>query len=52
MGEEIYQACRVKITEMEYRVMDGIPNDEQNIAFEILPKIQGQFNNREDNKHE
>ena len=52
LGEEIYQACRVKITELEYRVMEGIPNDEQNIAYKILPKIQDNLNNREDNKHE
>ena len=52
LGEEIYQVCRVKITEMEYRVMEGIPDDEQNIAFEILPKIQGNLLNREDHKNE
>ena len=52
IGEEIYQTCRVKITEMEYRVMEGIPEHEQNIAFEILPKIQSNLMNREDNKNE
>ena len=52
LGEEIYQICRVKITEMEYRVMEGISEHEQNIAFEILPKIQSNLMNREDNKNE
>ncbi len=52
IGEEIYQICRVKITEMEYRVMEGIPEHEQNIAFEILPKIQSNLLNREEYKNE
>lgn len=39
-GEEIYQACRQKITELEYSVMKGIPLEEQIATFEVLPKIK------------
>ncbi|WP_458414643.1 MarR family winged helix-turn-helix transcriptional regulator [Schinkia sp. CFF1] len=39
-GEEIYQACRQKITELEYSVMKGIPMEEQIATFEVLPKIK------------
>lgn len=51
-GEEIYQTCRVKITSLEKQVMKGIPNDEQSITFQTLPKIQDRLINGEDHKHE
>ena len=51
IGEEIYQACRVKITDLEYRVMEDIPKEEQNISFQILPKIQDNLMNKEGNKN-
>ncbi|MFS0779143.1 MarR family transcriptional regulator [Neobacillus sp. 3P2-tot-E-2] len=41
VGEEVYQACRKEITDLENRVMDGIANEEQMITFQTLPKIQG-----------
>lgn len=50
LGEEIYQTCRIKITELENQVMKGIPDDEQEIAFQILPKIQSNLTSREDQK--
>jgi MarR family transcriptional regulator, transcriptional regulator for hemolysin len=40
LGEEIYQACRKKITDLENSVMAGITNEEQMITFQTLPKIQ------------
>nr|WP_289344130.1 MarR family transcriptional regulator [Neobacillus sp. CF12] len=40
LGEEIYQACRKKITDLENSVMAGIANEEQMITFQTLPKIQ------------
>jgi MarR family transcriptional regulator, transcriptional regulator for hemolysin len=52
LGEEIYQECRQKITELEYSVMNGIPEDEQNVAFQILPKIQENIINKEGSKNE
>lgn len=39
VGEEIYQTCREKITELEHSVMKDIPKDEQIITFEVLPRI-------------
>ncbi len=39
-GEEIYQSCREKITELENTVMEGIPLDAQVTVFETLPQIK------------
>ncbi|WP_338786155.1 MarR family winged helix-turn-helix transcriptional regulator [Metabacillus sp. FJAT-53654] len=47
LGEEIFQACRNKITDLENSVMEGIAKEEQNVAFQILPKIQNNIMNRE-----
>jgi len=52
LGEEVYQVCRQKITELEYSVMKGIPEDEQNTAFQILPRIRKNIINKEGNKNE
>ena len=46
LGEEIYQACRKKITELENNVMEGIAKEEQKITFQTLPKIQDNIMNR------
>jgi MarR family transcriptional regulator, transcriptional regulator for hemolysin len=40
LGEEIYKACRKKISDLENRVMEGIANEEQMIMFQTLPKLQ------------
>jgi MarR family transcriptional regulator, transcriptional regulator for hemolysin len=40
VGEEIYQACRNKITDLENSIMDDILYDDQMILFQTLPKIQ------------
>jgi MarR family transcriptional regulator, transcriptional regulator for hemolysin len=40
VGEEIYQACRNKITALENSIMDGIAHEDQMILFQTLPKIQ------------
>jgi MarR family transcriptional regulator, transcriptional regulator for hemolysin len=40
VGEEIYQNCRNKITDLENSIMDGILYDDQMILFQTLPKIQ------------
>ncbi|KKK39953.1 MarR family transcriptional regulator [Mesobacillus campisalis] len=40
LGEEIYQKCREKITELEHNVMEGIDKEEQTITFQTLPKIK------------
>lgn len=48
LGEELYQVCRKKVTELEYNVMKGIPEDEQIIAFEALPKIRENITNEKE----
>ena len=40
VGEEVYQSCRQKITELEYSVMKDTPKEEQMAAFRLLPKIK------------
>ncbi|MED1471042.1 MarR family winged helix-turn-helix transcriptional regulator [Bacillus salipaludis] len=40
LGEDLYQIIRQKITELEYSVMRGISNEEQNAAFQLLPKLR------------
>jgi MarR family transcriptional regulator, transcriptional regulator for hemolysin len=40
VGEEIYQACRNKITALENSIMDDIAYEDQMILFQTLPKIQ------------
>ncbi|WP_053362584.1 MarR family transcriptional regulator [Bacillus sp. FJAT-27251] len=52
LGEEIYQKCREKITELEQSVMEGIDKEEQAIMFETLHKIQGNIMKREGSKSE
>lgn len=39
-GEQIYEHCRTRITELEHHIMKGIPEEEQLIAFNLLPKIK------------
>jgi MarR family transcriptional regulator, transcriptional regulator for hemolysin len=34
LGEEVYQKCREKITELEQSVMEGIDKEEQTITFQ------------------
>ena len=52
LGEEIYQACRKKITELEHNAMEGIAKEEQMITFQTLPKIQDNIMKGEGNKSE
>lgn len=52
LGEEVYQACRKDITELENSVMEGIPREEQVAIFEILPKIQDNIMNRGEGQNE
>ncbi len=52
IGEQIYRECRTKITTLEISVMKGIAEEEQKIAFHILPKIQENILNCEGNKGE
>ncbi|MDF2791343.1 MAG: MarR family transcriptional regulator [Neobacillus sp.] len=52
VGEEIYQACRKEITDLENRVMDGIANEEQMIMFQTIPKIQGNIMKGDGSKSE
>jgi MarR family transcriptional regulator, transcriptional regulator for hemolysin len=51
-GEEIYQACRKKITDLENRVMEGIAHEGQMITFQTLPKIQENIIKSEGSKSE
>ena len=39
-GEGIYQVCRKRITDLEFSVMEGIPMEEQNSAFQIFSKYR------------
>ena len=47
LGEEVYKACRKKITNLEIRVMEGIGKEEQEVVFHTLPKIQEKMMNKE-----
>ncbi|RLL48413.1 MarR family transcriptional regulator [Oceanobacillus piezotolerans] len=49
-GEEIYKVCRIKITNLENRVMEGITDKEQRIMFQTLPKIRSNLMKREEEK--
>ncbi|MDQ0232458.1 DNA-binding MarR family transcriptional regulator [Metabacillus malikii] len=51
-GEEIYQQCREKITELESKVMEGISLDEQQTAYQVLPKIQNNLISRKGNNRD
>lgn len=48
-GEELYQICREKIICLEYEVMKGIPKEEQQIVFEVLPRILENITNGKEN---
>lgn len=48
-GEELYQICREKITCLEYEFMKGITEEEQQIVFEVLPKILENTKNEKEN---
>jgi MarR family transcriptional regulator for hemolysin len=48
-GEEFYQICRERITCLEYEVMKGIAEEEQQIVFEVLPQILGNIKNQKEN---
>jgi MarR family transcriptional regulator, transcriptional regulator for hemolysin len=39
-GEEVYELCRKRITDLESHVMRDIPEEEQLVAFRLLPKIK------------
>lgn len=52
LGEEIYTECRKKITALENRVMQGIPNEEQKIIFQTLPIIHDNILKEEGRKSE
>lgn len=52
LGEEIYQACRKKITDLENSVMVGLDKDEQRIIFKTIPKIKGNIIKSEGSKRE
>ena len=47
LGEEVYKACRKKITNLEIRVMEDIGKEEQEVIFHTLPKIQEKMMNKE-----
>jgi MarR family transcriptional regulator, transcriptional regulator for hemolysin len=47
LGEEVYKACRKKITNLEIRVMEDIGKEEQEVVFYTLPKIQEKMMNKE-----
>lgn len=51
-GEKTYQSCRKKITALEYRIMEGIPEEELNIAFQLLPKLRQSIINEGGKKSE
>jgi MarR family transcriptional regulator for hemolysin len=45
-GREVYKVCRRKINQLENEVMKGIPDNEKNTLFQILPKIQQNILNK------
>jgi MarR family transcriptional regulator, transcriptional regulator for hemolysin len=52
LGEEVYQACRKRITDLEFTIMDGIAKEEQEVVFHTLPRIQENFKKKEGDKIE
>lgn len=52
LGEDVYNACREKITDLENRVVEGITKEEQEVIFRALPKIQENLMNKEGNNIE
>lgn len=48
-GEELYQICREKITCLEYELMKGITKEEQQIVFEVIPRILENITNEKEN---
>jgi|SRR5690625_1602387 len=40
LGEAVYQSCREQITALENSIMEDIPKEELNAAYEVLPKIR------------
>lgn len=52
VGEETYQTCRKKITELEYKIMKDIPEADQMAVFETLPKIKENIIELEEEKNE
>ena len=51
-GEELYKACRARITELENQAMEGIPENEKSFIFNALPKIKENILNEMGNKNE
>ncbi|GAA0084940.1 hypothetical protein UT300007_13790 [Clostridium sp. CTA-7] len=47
-GEELYQICREKITCLEYEVMKDITKEEQQIVFEVIPRILENITNEKE----
>lgn len=39
LGQNVYRNVRKDITDLEFRIMDNISEQEREIAYEILPKI-------------
>lgn len=51
-GEEIYQVCRSKITDLEKSVTEEIPKEEQYALLQLLPQIRENILNKEGRKDE
>jgi MarR family transcriptional regulator, transcriptional regulator for hemolysin len=51
-GEDIYQTCRGKITDLENMIMGEIPEIEQYAAFHMLHKIRENIINDEGSKND
>ncbi|MBB6447090.1 MarR family winged helix-turn-helix transcriptional regulator [Bacillus benzoevorans] len=52
LGEEVYQECRKKITDLENSIMEGISEKDQLATFQTLPKIRENIIKSEGNKCE
>lgn len=52
IGEEIYQVCRGKITDLEKSVMEGIPKEKQSVLFQLLPELRENILDKEGHNHE
>ncbi|WP_270565190.1 MarR family winged helix-turn-helix transcriptional regulator [Clostridium beijerinckii] len=48
IGEELYDVCRKRITQLENDVVKGISENDQIITFETLPKIQKNITNEKE----
>ncbi|MFJ7933291.1 MarR family winged helix-turn-helix transcriptional regulator [Sporosarcina sp. NPDC096371] len=51
-GEEMYQVCRKRITDLEKSIVEGISMEEQSVILQVLPKIRENILTKEGRNNE